>query len=214
MPVEAAGPIGTKFGTHVQINLGMDIRQTNCPSRHKGAHGGLALGGQTFKSLEKNDWTDWHQLWFTSVDSSGSGHRLNTSRSTIPQGILGGFRGSQIQMSGEDVKRLDRLTPTFGTCLRIRLGMDIAKYISPLNSTGDISGGFRGVTNLSLGNLPNGWTDWHQIRNTSVDSSGNGHRLKTIRPTIPHGGILGGFRGSTIGEGLHYCPSPAKYSAE
>ena len=38
----------------------------------------------------------------------------------------------------------------------------------------------------------------HQIRYTSVDSSGNGHRLKTIRPTIPHGGILGGFRGSTI----------------
>ena len=32
----------------------------------------------------------------------------------------------------------------------------------------------------------------------SVDSSGNGHRLKTIRPTIPQGGILGGFMGSTI----------------
>ena len=34
-----AGPIGIKFGTHVQIHLGMDIRQTNCPERHK------ALGG-------------------------------------------------------------------------------------------------------------------------------------------------------------------------
>ena len=44
-----------------------------------------------------------------------------------PGGILGGFRGSQIQMSGEAVKHLDRLAPTFGTCLRIRLGMDIAK---------------------------------------------------------------------------------------
>ena len=55
-----------------------------------------------------------------------------------------------------------------------------------------------GVTNLSLGKLPNGCTDWHQIRNTSVDSSGNGHRLKTIRPTIPHSGILGFFRGSPI----------------
>ena len=32
----------------------------------------------------------------------------------------------------------------FGTCLRIRLGMDIAKYNSPLNTTGGISGGFRG----------------------------------------------------------------------
>ena len=55
-----------------------------------------------------------------------------------------------------------------------------------------------GVTNLSLEKLPNGWTDCHQIRYASVDSSGNGHRLKTIHPTIPHGGILGGFRGSTM----------------
>ena len=100
-------------------------------------------------------------------------------------------------MSVEAVKRLDRLAPTFGTCLRIRLGMDIAKYNSTLNSTG---GAFRGVLggHKLLGKLPNGWTDWHQIRNTSVDSSGNGHSLKTIRPTIPHGGILGGFSGSTI----------------
>ena len=47
-------------------------------------------------------------------------------------------------MSWEAVKRLDRLAPTFGTCLRIRLGMDIAKYNSPLNSTGGISGGIGG----------------------------------------------------------------------
>ena len=33
---------------HVQIHLGMDIRQTNCPSRHKGALGG-GLWGQIFK---------------------------------------------------------------------------------------------------------------------------------------------------------------------
>ena len=71
------------------------------------------LGGQTFKSLEKlsNGLTDWHQLWFTSADSSGNGHRLNTSRPTIPQGAFGGFRGSQIQMSGEAVKLLYRLAP-------------------------------------------------------------------------------------------------------
>ena len=31
-----------------------------------------------------------------------------------------------------------------------------------------------------------------------MNSSGNGHRLKTIRPKILHGGILGGFSGSTI----------------
>ena len=36
------------------------------------------LGGQTFKSQGKlsNGWTDWHQLWFTSADSSGNGHSI------------------------------------------------------------------------------------------------------------------------------------------
>ena len=53
------------------------------------------LGCQTFKSLEKlsNGWTDWHQLWFTSSDSSWNGHRLNTSRPTIPQWVFGGGLG-------------------------------------------------------------------------------------------------------------------------
>ena len=36
---QTAGRIGTKFGTHLQIHLGMDIRQTNCSSGHKGVHG-------------------------------------------------------------------------------------------------------------------------------------------------------------------------------
>ena len=76
--------------------------------------------------------------------------------------------------------------------------MDIAKYNSPLNTTGGISGGFRGSKFKSEKAEKNGWTDWHQIRYTSVDSSGNGHRLNTTRPTIPHDGILGGFSGSTI----------------
>ena len=66
--------------------MGMDIRQTNCPSRHKGA-----LGGQQFRSLGKL--SDWHQPWFTSADSSGNGHRLNTSRPSIPQVAFGGGGG-------------------------------------------------------------------------------------------------------------------------
>ena len=33
---QTAGPIGTEFGTHMQIDLGMDRRQTNWPERHKG----------------------------------------------------------------------------------------------------------------------------------------------------------------------------------
>ena len=59
----------------------------------RGALGGGGLGGQTFKSLEKlsNDWTDRHQLWFTSAESSGNGHRLNTSGPTIPKGHFWGL---------------------------------------------------------------------------------------------------------------------------
>ena len=41
-----AGPIGPKFGTHLQIHLGMAIRQTNCPSRHKGTWGVLGVNIQ------------------------------------------------------------------------------------------------------------------------------------------------------------------------
>ena len=70
------------------------------------------LGCQTFKSLEKlsNGWTDWHQLWFTSADSSGNEHYTKyKSPHNTPVGILGGFRGSQIQMSGEALKLLYRL---------------------------------------------------------------------------------------------------------
>ena len=164
------------------------------------------LGGQTCKSLEKlsNGWTDWHQLWFTSADSSGSGHRLNTGHPTITQGAFGGggLRGSQIQMSGEAFKRLDRLAPTFGTRLRIRLGMDIAKHNSPLNSTGGIWGGGLGCHKLKSGKAAKRMDrlNRNKIRNTSVDSSGNGHRLKQFAPRY-HTAALGGgggFRGSTI----------------
>ena len=41
---ETAGPTGTTFGTHVHIYLRIDIRQTNCPKRHKGVFGGGGLG--------------------------------------------------------------------------------------------------------------------------------------------------------------------------
>ena len=102
------------------------------------------LGGQQFKSLGKL--SDWHQLGFTSADSSGNVHRLNTSRPSIPQGA---FRGG---------------------------GLGCHKF-------------------KSLGKLSNGWTDWHQLWLTSADSSGNGHRLNTLRPTISQPWA---FRGSQI----------------
>ena len=47
----------------------------------------------------------------------------------------------------------------------------------------------------NVGNLPNGWTDYHQIWHTCADSSGNGHRLKTISSSRPKGGTWEVFGG-------------------
>ena len=103
------------------------------------------LGGKKCKSLENlpNGWTDWHQIWYTSADSSRNGHRLKTISPSIHQGAFGG-------------------------------------------------GVVRGQKFKSLENLPNGWTDWHQIWYMSADSYGNGHRLKTNGPSRP--GVILGFR--------------------
>ncbi len=87
--VKRLDTLAPNVGTHVQIHLGMDIRQTYCPSRNKGALG--VLGGQQLKNMEKL--SDWHQRWFTSADSSGKGHMLHTSRPSIPQGSLRGGGG-------------------------------------------------------------------------------------------------------------------------
>ena len=91
-----------------------------------------------------NGWSDWHQLWFTSADSSGNGNRLNTSHPSIPQGACRGAGGG---------------------------------------------GGLGGRTFKSLGKLSNGWTDWHHIWYTSVDSSGNGHRLKQLATRYPRAAL-------------------------
>ena len=111
---------------------------------------------------------------------------MNIRQTNCPktQGGTWGFRGSNIQKSREAVKRLDRLAPTL-----VHVGEFIWEYKhkSPLNTPGGMAGGggLGGYKFKSLEKLSNGWTDWHQIWYTSVDSSGNVHRLKTIRPTIP-----------------------------
>ena len=129
--------------------MGMDIRQKNCPSRHTRGTWGV-LRGQQFKSLGKL--SDWHQLWFTSADSSGNGHRLNTSRPSIPQGELGGgeVRVSQIQKSGEALKRLDWLAPHVAHICRSIWEWIYVKQIAPRDKRGAI-GWFRGQTFKSLG---------------------------------------------------------------
>ena len=61
------------------------------PLKTQGGPWGGGFRGRTFKSFGKlsNGWTDWHELWFTSADSSGNEHRLNPSSPSIPQGALG-----------------------------------------------------------------------------------------------------------------------------
>ena len=173
----------------MQIHMGMDIRQTICPSRHKGVLGGFR--GRQFKSLGKL--SDWRQLWFTSADSPGNGHRLNTIRPTTPQGHWGGggVRGSQIQIFWEAVKQLDRLAPQLANICRFIWEWIYAKQIA-LRDTREHLGVLWGQTFKSLEKLSNGWTDWHQIWFPSADSSGNGHMLNTSSPTIPQEAFGGG----------------------
>ena len=83
------------------------------------------------------------KLWFTSAYSSRNGHRLNTSRPTIPQGAFGGggfrcFRGSQIQMYGEAVKLLDRLAPHLAHMCRFIWGWIYDKQITIRDTRGHL----------------------------------------------------------------------------
>ena len=90
---QTAGPIDIKFGTHVQIHLGMDIRQTNCPERHKEALGGfrgssIQKSGKGVKRLDRLAPTLVHVYGFI-----WEWHRLNTSHPSIPQGACRGGGG-------------------------------------------------------------------------------------------------------------------------
>ena len=99
---------------------------------------------------------------------------------------MGGFRGSQIQMSGEAVKLLDGLAPNVGHVC----GFVWENTIHPSIPQGAFWG-FRG--SQSLGKMPKGWTDWHQIRYTSVDSSGNRYHTEAFC------GVLGGQQFKSLG---------------
>ena len=80
----------------------------------------------------------------------------------------------------------------FGSRLRIHLEMGIGQNTShPSIPHGACrgGGGLGGHTFRSLGNLSNGWIDWHQIWYMSVNSSGNGHRLKQLAPRYPRAAL-------------------------
>ena len=93
------------------------------------------------------------------------------------------FRGSKIQKSGETTKRRDRLAPMLvHVCGLIWEWTYVGKHVAPryLRWAFGIS---RCQQYKSLGNLPNGWTNWHQICYMSANLSGNGHRLIIISPS-------------------------------
>ena len=134
------------------------------------------LGGHTLKSLLKlsNGWTDWHQIWHTCADSSGNGYTPNK----LPfetQAALGGFRGSNIQNSGEAVKRLDRYWHKLWFTSADSSGNGHRLNTTSHNTPGGIWMDLWGHKFKCLGKLSNGSTDWHQIWYMSADSSGNGH---------------------------------------
>ena len=150
------------------------------------------LGGQQFKSIGKL--SDWHQLWFTSADSSGNGHRLNTSRPSISGEGLGCHK----------LKSLGKLTNGWTDWHQIwhtstdPPGNGYTPNKLLLETQGGTWGRLGGQTFKSLGKLSNGWTDWHHLWVTSADSSGNGLRLNPSRPSIPQGALREGVRGSQI----------------
>ena len=66
---QTAGPIGTKFGKHLQIHLGMDIYAKNhrYPRVNCGGFRGSKMqkSGKSTKRLDR-----LAQIWYTSADSS------------------------------------------------------------------------------------------------------------------------------------------------
>ena len=118
--VAVCGPIRTTFGTHMQIH----IERVMCGKKNSPCNLGGTWGVLRHKKLINvgklpNRWTDRHQIFHTYADSFRNEHRLNIFTHLTPKGgILGGFRGSTIQKSGNAAERLDRLPPNFAHVCR------------------------------------------------------------------------------------------------
>ena len=92
-----------------------------------------------------NGWTDWHQIWYTSADSSGNGHRLNTFRpSTLGGG--GGLRGHKFKNQG----KIQTAGP-IGTKFVDSSGNGYTPNKLPRETQGGHLGGFRGSNNQRSG---------------------------------------------------------------
>ena len=109
---QTAGPIDTKFGTHVQIHLRMDIAKQIEPQDTRGHFGGGGFRGSKIqvwavKRLDRLAPNLVHVCGFV-----WNGHRLNTIRpSTLGGGGLGGHNfKSQVK-----IQMADPIGTKFGT---------------------------------------------------------------------------------------------------
>ena len=110
----------------------------------------------------------------------------NNSPHNIPGGILGDFRGSQIQKSGEAVKRLDRLAPILVHVCGFIWEWTVKDKFAPRYPHGSIGGGggLGGQQLKRLGNVVKR-LDRLGILCTylyNADESGNGHMLNKLAP--------------------------------
>ena len=100
---------------------------TSRPQYPRGHVGGGGVRGHTIKSLGglSKGWTDWHQIWYTSVDSSGNGLKL---KQFAPRYRRAAFWvvlwDQQFKRVGNVVKRLDRLGINVAHVMHINLVMD------------------------------------------------------------------------------------------
>ena len=111
--------------------------------------GGVSGGGFTGSQIRKsgrlsNGWTDCHQIWYTSADSSGNGLRLNTIRPSTLGG--GGVRGSQIKNQG----KFQTACP-IGTTFVDSSGNGYTPNKLPRETQGGHLGDFRGSNNQRSG---------------------------------------------------------------
>ena len=186
-----------KAATHVQIHMGMDILQQNCPSRHKGALGGFRGSTiQKFGEAVRLAPTLVHVCGFIWEWTLGN----YKSPLNAPGGIWGGGGGVGYCVTNSKVlgscQTAAPIGTKFGTRRRIRPGMDIC-YIQfapkyPWGISG--GGGVGGQKFKCLGSCQTaGPIGTKFSTNLRIRLAGNRHRLNTIRPSIPHG-VLGGHK--------------------
>ena len=157
------------------------------PSIPQVALGGGDRGSQIQKSgkaVKRLACTDWHQIWYTSADSSGNGHRLNTIRPSIPWGVLGGHIFKSIGKLSNSWTDWHQIWYTTADSSGNGHRLNICR---PSIYQGAFWGVLGGHKFKSMLKLSNGWTDWHQILHTCAESSDNGY-TQTNCPSRHKGG--------------------------